>query len=209
MARPHPASRCPDPREAEPPTPLQTQNVRKADPSTGYAGSGYAARHTPFVLLPLASTSRACSQRMSRSPGSFGAASGTRTTSFSCSPNPMPTEPTECHPDVKDRVRAEADCLPLRLGFREDPRIARLPARCRPDHPSGRHAGVTGRRWDPFSLEFLSRFDSMPVCRHPIHIPGPSRTCCPFRTWLRPRDGHHRLPLVPSRFRRRRSKEKD
>ena len=85
-------------------------DVRKADPSTGYAGSGYAARHNPFVYFHSLLDLGSCTQRdvpLDRLDGAL--ASGTPNFSF-ISPNLCDTgEPTECDADIKDPGPSQAD----------------------------------------------------------------------------------------------------
>src|SRR5258707_3495115 len=40
-----------------------TQDVRKADPGTGFAGSGYAARHNPFAYFHSLLDLRSCTPK--------------------------------------------------------------------------------------------------------------------------------------------------
>jgi hypothetical protein len=88
----------------------QTQDVRKADPTTGYAGSGYAARHNPFVYFHSLLDLGSCTQKdvpLDRLDGALG--SGTPNFSF-ISPNLCDTgEPTQCDTDVKDPGPVQAD----------------------------------------------------------------------------------------------------
>lgn len=90
--------------------PDQTQDVRKADPSTGYAGSGYAVRHNPFAYFHSLLDLGSCTQKdvpLDRLDGAL--ASGTPNLTF-ISPNLCHTgEPTECDTDVKDPGPAQAD----------------------------------------------------------------------------------------------------
>jgi hypothetical protein len=87
-----------------------TQHVRKADPASGYAGSGYAARHNPFVYFHSLLDLGSCQQKdvpLDRLDGAL--ASGTPNLSF-ISPNLCNAgEPTECDTDIKDPGPAEAD----------------------------------------------------------------------------------------------------
>jgi hypothetical protein len=87
-----------------------TQDARKADPSMGYAGSGYAVRHNPFAYFHSLIDLGACSQKdvpLDRLDASLG--SGTPNYVF-ISPNLCHTgEPTECDTDVKDPGPAQAD----------------------------------------------------------------------------------------------------
>jgi phosphatidylinositol-3-phosphatase len=88
----------------------KTQDVRKADPSTGYAGSGYAVRHNPFAYFHSLLDLGSCTQKdvpLDRLDGVL--AGGTPNFSF-ISPNLCNTgEPTECDTDVKDPGPAQAD----------------------------------------------------------------------------------------------------
>jgi phosphatidylinositol-3-phosphatase len=90
----------------------QTQDVRTADPSTGYAGSGYAARHNPFVYFHSLLDLGSCRQHdlpLDQLPGAL--ASGTPNLTF-ISPNLCDSgEPTECNADVKDPGPAQADAF--------------------------------------------------------------------------------------------------
>jgi phosphatidylinositol-3-phosphatase len=87
-----------------------TQHVRKADAASGYAGSGYAARHNPFVYFHSLLDLGSCQQKdvpLDRLDGAL--ASGTPNFSF-ISPNLCNTgEPAECEADVKDPGPAQAD----------------------------------------------------------------------------------------------------
>jgi hypothetical protein len=87
-----------------------TQDVRKADPATGYAGSGYAVRHNPFAYFHSLLDLGSCTQKdvpLDRLDGAL--ASGTPNFSF-ISPNLCNTgEPTECNADVPDPGPAQAD----------------------------------------------------------------------------------------------------
>jgi phosphatidylinositol-3-phosphatase len=95
----------PDVNAADP-----TQDVRKADPSTGFAGSGYAVRHNPFAYFHSLLELGSCTQKdvpLDRLDGAL--ASGTPNFTF-ISPNLCDTgEPTECDADVKDPGPAQAD----------------------------------------------------------------------------------------------------
>jgi hypothetical protein len=95
----------PDSNAADP-----TQDVRKSDPTTGYAGSGYAARHNPFAYFHSLLDLGSCTQRdvpLDHLDGALG--SGTPNFTF-ISPNLCDTgEPTECNADVKDPGPAQAD----------------------------------------------------------------------------------------------------
>ena len=88
----------------------QTTGVRKPDPSTGYAGSGYAARHNPFVYFHSLLDLGSCTQRdvpLDRLDGALQ--SGTPNFSF-ISPNLCDAgEPTECDAGVQDPGPAQAD----------------------------------------------------------------------------------------------------
>jgi len=87
-----------------------TQDVRKADPSTGYAGSGYAVRHNPFAYFHSLLELGSCTQKdvpLDRLDGALGG--GTPNLTF-ISPNLCNTgEPTECDADIKDPGPAQAD----------------------------------------------------------------------------------------------------
>jgi hypothetical protein len=87
-----------------------THDVRKADPSTGYAGSGYAARHNPFVYFHSLLDLGSCQQRdvpLDRLDGALQ--SGTPNLTF-ISPNLCNTgEPTQCDDSVDDPGPAQAD----------------------------------------------------------------------------------------------------
>ena len=87
-----------------------TQDVRKADPSTGYAGSGYAVRHNPFAYFHSLLDLGSCTQKdvpLDRLDGAL--AGGTPNLTF-ISPNLCNTgEPTECDADIKDPGPAQAD----------------------------------------------------------------------------------------------------
>jgi hypothetical protein len=87
-----------------------TQDVRKADPSTGYAGSGYAVRHNPFAYFHSLLDLGSCTQKdvpLDRLDGALAA----DTPNFTfISPNLCNTgEPSECDPDIKDPGPAQAD----------------------------------------------------------------------------------------------------
>jgi phosphatidylinositol-3-phosphatase len=103
----NPPQNCvrPDVNAADP-----TQDVRKADPSTGYAGSGYAVRHNPFAYFHSLLDLGSCTQKdvpLDRLDGAL--AGGTPNFSF-ISPSLCNTgEPTECDTDVKDPGPAQAD----------------------------------------------------------------------------------------------------
>jgi phosphatidylinositol-3-phosphatase len=103
----NPPQNCvrPDVNGADP-----TQDFRKADPSTGYAGSGYAVRHNPFAYFHSLLDLGSCTQKdvpLDRLDGAL--AGGTPNLSF-ISPNLCNTgEPTECDADVKDPGPAQAD----------------------------------------------------------------------------------------------------
>ena len=103
----NPPQNCvhPDSNAADP-----TQDVRKADPSTGYAGSGYAARHNPFAYFHSLLDLGSCTQKdvpLDQLNGALGAA----TPNFTfISPNLCDTgEPTECNTDVTNPGPAQAD----------------------------------------------------------------------------------------------------
>src|SRR4051794_21912766 len=87
-----------------------TQDVRKADPSSGYAGSGYAVRHNPFAYFHSLLDLGSCTQKdvpLDRLEGAL--ASGIPNFTF-ISPNLCNTgEPTECDAEVKDPGPAQAD----------------------------------------------------------------------------------------------------
>jgi phosphatidylinositol-3-phosphatase len=87
-----------------------THDVRKADPATGYAGSGYAARHNPFVYFHSLLDLGSCQQRdvpLDRLDGALGG--GTPNFAF-ISPNLCNTgEPTQCDNSVTDPGPAQAD----------------------------------------------------------------------------------------------------
>jgi phosphatidylinositol-3-phosphatase len=87
-----------------------TQHVRKADPASGYAGSGYAARHNPFVYFHSLLDLGSCQQKdvpLDRLDGAL--ASGTPNFSF-ISPNLCNSgEPDECDVDIKDPGPVQAD----------------------------------------------------------------------------------------------------
>jgi hypothetical protein len=87
-----------------------TQDVRKADPSTGYAGSGYAVRHNPFAYFHSLLDLGSCAQKdvpLDRLDGALAA--GTPNFTF-ISPNLCNSgEPTECDTDIKDPGPAQAD----------------------------------------------------------------------------------------------------
>jgi len=88
----------------------QTTDFRRADPSTSYGGSGYAARHNPFVYFHSLLDLGSCSQRdvpLDRLGGALQ--SGTPNFSF-ISPNLCNAgEPTECDAGVQDPGPAQAD----------------------------------------------------------------------------------------------------
>jgi hypothetical protein len=90
--------------------PDNTQDVRKADPTSGYAGSGYAVRHNPFAYFHSLLDLGSCTQRdvpLDRLDGAL--ASGTPNLAF-ISPSLCNTgEPTECDTDIKDPGPAQAD----------------------------------------------------------------------------------------------------
>jgi len=103
----NPPQNCvrPDVNAADP-----TQDVRKADPSTGYAGSGYAVRHNPFAYFHSLLDLGSCAQKdvpLDRLDGALAA--GTPNFTF-ISPNLCNSgEPTECDTDIKDPGPAQAD----------------------------------------------------------------------------------------------------
>jgi hypothetical protein len=91
-------------------TPDQTQDVRKADPSTGYGGSGYAARHNPFVYFHSLLDLGSCSQRDVPLDRLSGALQGGTPNFTFISPNLCDTgEPTQCDDSVKDPGPSQAD----------------------------------------------------------------------------------------------------
>jgi phosphatidylinositol-3-phosphatase len=93
----HPDSNAGDP----------TQHVRKADPSSGYGGSGYAARHNPFVYFHSLLDLGSCTQH-DLSLDRLDLNSAPNFTFIS--PNLCHTgEPQECDDDVKDPGPAQAD----------------------------------------------------------------------------------------------------
>lgn len=96
----HPTASAPD----------STQSVRKADPSTSYAGSGYAARHNPFIYFHSLLDLGSCQERdvpLDRLDGAL--ASDTPNLTF-ISPNLCNTgEPTQCDDSVEDPGPAQAD----------------------------------------------------------------------------------------------------
>ena len=87
-----------------------THDVRRPDPGTGYAGSGYSARHNPFVYFHSLLDLGSCQQRdvpLDRLDGALK--SGTPNFSF-ISPNLCNTgEPTQCDDSVEDPGPAQAD----------------------------------------------------------------------------------------------------
>ncbi len=118
MGKPEPAAQG----QTQPPNPPQTcvhpiagaadstQNVRRPDSSTSYAGSGYAARHNPFVYFHSLLDLGSCQERdvpLDRLDGAL--ASGTPNLTF-ISPNLCNTgEPTQCDDSVEDPGPAQAD----------------------------------------------------------------------------------------------------
>jgi phosphatidylinositol-3-phosphatase len=88
----------------------QTQHVRPPDATTGYAGSGYAARHNPFAYFHSLLDLGSCTQKdvpLDALPGALQ--SGTPNFTF-ISPNLCDTgEPAECYPGVEDPGPAQAD----------------------------------------------------------------------------------------------------
>jgi phosphatidylinositol-3-phosphatase len=89
-----------------------TQHIRKADPATGYAGSGYAARHNPFVYFHSLIDLGSCDQHdfpLTQLDGAL--ASGTPNFTF-ISPNLCDTgEPSECDTNVANPGPAQADAF--------------------------------------------------------------------------------------------------
>jgi phosphatidylinositol-3-phosphatase len=87
-----------------------THDVRKPDPSTGYAGSGYAVRHNPFVYFHSLLDLGSCQQRdvpLDRLDGALQ--SGTPNLTF-ISPNLCNSgEPTQCDDSVIEPGPAQAD----------------------------------------------------------------------------------------------------
>jgi phosphatidylinositol-3-phosphatase len=87
-----------------------THDARKPDPATGYAGSGYSARHNPFVYFHSLLDLGSCQQRdvpLDRLDGALG--SGTPNLTF-ISPNLCNTgEPTQCDDSVEDPGPSQAD----------------------------------------------------------------------------------------------------
>jgi hypothetical protein len=87
-----------------------THDFRKPDPSTGYAGSGYAARHNPFVYFHSLLDLGSCQQNdvpLDRLEGAL--ASGPPNFVF-ISPNLCNTgEPDQCDDSVTDPGPAQAD----------------------------------------------------------------------------------------------------
>ncbi len=87
-----------------------TQDVRKPDPSKGYAGSGYAVRHNPFVYFHSLLDLGSCQQRdvpLDRLDGALR--SGTPNFTF-ISPNLCNMgEPSQCDDSVTDPGPARAD----------------------------------------------------------------------------------------------------
>jgi hypothetical protein len=96
----HPSSNAADP----------TQHVRKPDPATGYAGSGYAARHNPFAYFHSLLDLGSCTQHdvpLDQLPPALQ--TGTPNLTF-ISPNLCNTgESSECADDVKDAGPSQAD----------------------------------------------------------------------------------------------------
>ena len=78
-----------------------THDVRMADPATGYAGSGYAARHNPFVYFHSLLDLGSCQQP--DVPRSAGRRAPERDPDFTfISPNLCDTgEPTQCDDSVE------------------------------------------------------------------------------------------------------------
>ena len=87
-----------------------THDVRKADPATDYAGTGYAARHNPFVYFHSLLDLGSCQQSdvpLDRLDGALQ--TGTPNFTF-ISPNLCDTgEPTQCDDTVSDPGPAQAD----------------------------------------------------------------------------------------------------
>ena len=87
-----------------------THDVRKADPATDYAGTGYAARHNPFVYFHSLLDLGSCQQRdvpLDRLDGALQ--TGTPNFTF-ISPNLCNTgEPSQCDDTVSDPGPAQAD----------------------------------------------------------------------------------------------------
>jgi hypothetical protein len=87
-----------------------THDARRADPATGYAGSGYAARHNPFVYFHSLLDLGSCQQRdvpLDRLDGALQ--TGTPNFTF-ISPNLCNSgERTQCEDSVKDPGPAQAD----------------------------------------------------------------------------------------------------
>src|SRR3954452_20889481 len=87
-----------------------TQHVRKADPASGYAGSGYAARHNPFVYFHSLLDLGSCQQRDVPLDRLTGALGGDTPNYLFISPNLCDTgEPTQCDASVDDPGPAQAD----------------------------------------------------------------------------------------------------
>jgi hypothetical protein len=105
----NPAQNCvrPDSGTADP-----TQHVRKADPASGYAGSGYAVRHNPFAYFHSLTDLGSCTQHdvpLSQLDGAL--ASGTPNLTF-ISPNLCDSgEPSECDANVASPGPAQADAF--------------------------------------------------------------------------------------------------
>jgi phosphatidylinositol-3-phosphatase len=87
-----------------------TRDVRKADPATGYAGSGYAARHNPFIYFHSLLDLGSCQQSdvpLDRLDGALK--SGSPNFAF-ISPNLCNAgEPTQCDDSVADPGPAQSD----------------------------------------------------------------------------------------------------
>jgi phosphatidylinositol-3-phosphatase len=87
-----------------------THDVRRPDQGAGYAGSGYAARHNPFVYFHSLLDLGSCQQNdvpLDRLDGALQ--SGTPNFTF-ISPNLCNTgEPTQCDDSVEDPGPAQAD----------------------------------------------------------------------------------------------------
>jgi len=87
-----------------------TRDVRKADPSTGYAGSGYAARHNPFVYFHSLLDLGSCQQHDVPLDRLDGAVQGGTPNLTFISPNLCNSgEPTQCDDSVTDPGPAQAD----------------------------------------------------------------------------------------------------
>ena len=130
------------------------QDVRKADPSTGYAGSGYAARHNPFAYFHSLLDLGSCTRRTFRSTVSMARWRAGRRTS----PSSRRTSATRASPPSATRTsRIRARPRPTsssRSGSRRS-WPPRLPAGRRPDHHLRRGDPRRQRsaRRDPAALE--------------------------------------------------------